>query len=470
MNMKNGNLEPPKEPYDRMEHLAESAPAKTVDPAMKSLSDALRISFKLLSALMVLFLVLFLGTGIKSIEQHERGIVKVFGKIVGVAKPGFVYNWPFPIGEIETVAAQEQRVLIDDFWMFETASDKLRQLSQRNRTNQGLRPGWDGYLLTGDRNFIHIKFLCAYRVQDPVALKTRVRELGPIMRDILCRSAVRAAAIRTADAIQADPTDFLEQVKEDAQRQLDQLLNIAEGEPHGIRINDVLLPPGSDAKTWPLGAFNAYEQAQNAKSDKLTKYNKAIGEAKSMAKVVGEKHFIELTGQPWNNPETERRRTEAGQYEQKDYNLIGQYSIAVDALDAARKATPDDAARLRALQTKAQGLRKKIDNVLTRTTTGGEVSRIIAEAEAEKTKIIQQSQQRANNFVKLYAQYKKAPQVFLERMWAVTIDKVLSGPLVTKWYLHPGKKGMVVDVNPDPKIVREIRDYLRRKKLRKAEN
>ncbi len=461
--MTSGNLEPYNEPDDQMEHLTGGSPPEIVDPAMKSLTDALRVSFKLLSVLMVLFLVLFLATGIKSMEPQEQGIVKVFGKIVGVAKPGFVYNWPFPVGEIETVSTQEQRLLIDDFWMFETAADKLRELSKRSRSNQGLRPGWDGYLLTGDRNLIHIKFVCTYHVQDPVALKTHVQELGPTLRVILCRSAVRAAATRTADAIQADPTNFLDEVRKDAQEQLDKLLDIAPGEPHGIRINNVLLPSGPDAKTWPLGAFNAYEQAQNAKSEKRTKINKAIGEAKSMAKVIGEKHFVELVGQPWNNSEVERERTETGQYEQKDYNLIGQYSDAVDAFDAARKATADDPA-LRALRTAAQRLRKKIDIVLTRTTTGGEVSRIIDEAEAAKTEIIQRAHQRANNFVKLYVQYKKSPQVFLERMWAVALDEVLSRPTVTKWYLHPSKKGMTVNINDDPKIVREIRDYMRKKK------
>ena len=460
--MASGSLEPYNEPDDQMEHLKSGSPPEIVDPAMKSLADALRVSFKLLSVLMVLFLVLFLATGIESIEPQEQGVVKVFGKIVGVAKQGLVYNWPFPVGEIETVSTQERRLLVDDFWIFETTADKLRELSKRGRGNQGLRPGWDGYLLTGDRNLIHIKFVCTYHVQDPVALKTHVQELDPFMRVVLARSAVRAAAIRTADAIQADHTDFLDEIKREAQAQLDELLEIAPGEPHGIRINNVLLP-GADSKTWPLGAFNAYEQAQRAKSQKQTKINKAIGEAKSMAKVIGEKHFVELVGQPWNSSEVERERTGIGQYEQEDYNLIGQYGAAIDALDAGMESA--DATD--ALRATAQRLRKKIDIVLTRTTTGGEVSRIIAEAEAAKTEIIQRAQQRANNFVKLYAQYKKSPQVFLERMWAVVLDEVLDAPTVTKWYYHPGERGTVVHINPDPKIVRETRDYLRKKKKEK---
>ena len=43
-----------------------------IDPAMKSLSDALRVSFRLLSFIMILFVVLFLATGIEFIQPQLK--------------------------------------------------------------------------------------------------------------------------------------------------------------------------------------------------------------------------------------------------------------------------------------------------------------------------------------------------------------------------------------------------------------
>jgi regulator of protease activity HflC (stomatin/prohibitin superfamily) len=442
-----------------MEHL-EPPPGTETDPAMKSLADALRVSFRVLSAMMAVFVVLFLATGVGSISPQERGLVKVFGKITRVAKEGFVYNWPFPIGEIEKVNIQERQIRIEDFWLYETAKDKhVVDLASRDRTNNGLRPGWDGYLLTGDRNLVHVKFLCRYQVQDPVAVQTRVADLEPVLRDALCRAAVQAGAVRTADAIQVDPTGFLNDVKTTAQAELDALLNAKPGEP-AVRINSVL----SENKTWPLAAYTAYEQAQKARTEHATKINKAISEARDLTKVIVEEYLLQLVGQPWNRKlQEEAEFAKAGQRDGKPYNLIGRLSYLEGELRQAQasNAKPED---LQAIQKNMDETQVKIEKILTSAEARGEVQNIISDAYSKKTAIIQQAQKRADAFRQRYAQYVKAPAMFLENEWASALDDVFNAPTNTKYYINPGKKGDVVYINRDPTVMKEIRDYLRKKK------
>ncbi|MBN1943135.1 MAG: hypothetical protein JW849_07555 [Phycisphaerae bacterium] len=442
-----------------MEHL-ESPPGAETDPAMKSLAGALHASFRVLSALMVLFVVLFLATGVGSISPQERGLVKVFGRITRVAKEGFVYNWPFPIGEIEKVSIQERQIRIEDFWLSETAKDKFKDLASRSRTNTGLRPGWDGYLLTGDRNLVHVKFLCRYQVQDPAAVRMRVVDLEPVLRDALCRAAVQAGAVRTADAIQVDPTGFLQDVKTTAQAELDALLAVRPGDPPAVRVNSVL----SEDKTWPLAAYTAYEQAQQARTERTTKINKALGEARDLTKVIVEEYLEQLVGQPWNrNWRKEANSARTGRRNGRPYNLIGHLSYLEDELRQAQKR-PSSSETVLMLQEQIDATRNEIENILTSATAQGEVQNIITDAYAKKTAVIQQAQKQADAFRQRYAQYVKAPQMFLENEWALALDDIFNAPTNTKYYINPGKKGDVVYINRDPTVMKEIRDYLRQKK------
>ncbi len=444
--------------HTHTEHL-EPSPNQQNDPAMQSLADALRVSFRVLSALMVVFVVLFLATGIGSISPQERGLVKVFGKITRVAKEGFVYNWPFPIGEIEKVNIQERQIRIEDFWLYETGRDITQDLASRNRTNNGLRPGWDGYLLTGDRNLVHIKFLCRYQVQDPIAVQTHVVDLEPVLRDALCRAAVQAGAVRTADAIQVDPTGFLRDVQTTAQAELDAMLDAQPGQ-QAVRINSVL----SENKTWPLAAYTAYEQAQKARTERTTKINKAIGEARSLTKVIMEQYLVQLVGQPWSRQwQEEAKLAQAGRKDDKPYDLIGRLSYLEGELRQAQanNAKPD---ALAAIEKQIDATRADIETVLTQPTAQGEVQNIISDAYSKKTAIIQQAQKRADAFQQRHAQYVKAPVLFLENEWASALDDVFNAPTNTKYYINPGKKGDVVYINRDPSVMKEVRDYLRQKK------
>ena len=106
--------------------------AAHLDTAGESLSNALRLSFTILKAIMVVLVILFLTSGIFRVQEDENALVLQFGKIRGkvsenrVLKPGLHWAWPEPISEIITIPVTKvQALAINSFWYFETDAEKL---------------------------------------------------------------------------------------------------------------------------------------------------------------------------------------------------------------------------------------------------------------------------------------------------------------------------------------------------------
>jgi hypothetical protein len=142
-----------------------TADRRFADPAGEHLASALRTSFRLLAAIMVVGVLAFLAMGFEFVQPGEMAIRTVFGEVVGTTTAGLAYNWPQPIGRIEKIYVGERTIALDDFWMNETQKDQLQpDLRKRQAPRGGLRPGWDGAMLTGDRNLLHMRLKCTYVV------------------------------------------------------------------------------------------------------------------------------------------------------------------------------------------------------------------------------------------------------------------------------------------------------------------
>ena len=92
-----------------------------LDPASQSLSDALRASFRVLKAIMLVVVVLFLLSGVYRVNTNERVIVSHLGKFQPPEAPGLRFAWPYPIDERITVNIAPQTLPVDTFWF--TLSD-----------------------------------------------------------------------------------------------------------------------------------------------------------------------------------------------------------------------------------------------------------------------------------------------------------------------------------------------------------
>jgi membrane protease subunit HflK len=403
----------------------------------RSLADALRVSFRLLSAIMLVVLFFYALTGVKSIESSQVGVIKVFGRVVSVAQPGLAYTWPFPIGAIEIVSTREQELSISDFWMYETAEQKAAgDLLSRQPVPNDLDPARDGALLTGDRNLLHVRLSCKYRVTDPLAYLSHIgddpKEVQEVVRSALCRAAIRAAAVQTADGLQrTERAVFASAVRRETQAELDAFGS-------GLEVSSVLLTDS----TWPLGALQAYIDAQNAvskaeqarntaRADAEKELNAAAGAA--YRKLVGDVGAADMEQQPQTAPE--------------EANLIGRYAAALAAAD------PSAAADLLA----------SIDEVLRSNATGGQAARAIAEAEAYRTTTVQRVKGRVDRFRELLPAFQKTPELMLERLWIDVRQAILDAPTTEKFYLTFGSDKTVLRINRDPKVAAEIERALKAK-------
>ncbi len=423
---------------DRLnDHELPSAPVAQggTDPAGESLANALRVSFRLLSVLMLVVLFFYLLTGVKSIEPYQAGIKTRFGKIIGVAEEGLAYTWPFPIGQIEIIDTKEQRLTIDDFWMLERPGDKTKELLERTAMAAGLVPGFDGALLTGDRNLLHIRLTCTYAIRIPQDFKTHLagefaqdnpplsqkQVSDTIVRSALCSAAIQAAAFRTADGLQrTERGEFARDVRRLVQQEMDTLKS-------GIRINNVLLTD----TTWPLRALPAYIAAQNAGSEADRRKNAALAEAEKILNAAAGAGYRALVSGPGR---------QAAPRAQDGHNLIGQYIEAREADDDVL----------------AEQLLTRIDRVLLSNSTGGDASRIIAQAREYRTGALERVKSRADKFNELLPGFLQTPTLMLERLWASAREDILSGPSVEKFYLTAGQTPTVLRISRDPEVFKQI--------------
>jgi regulator of protease activity HflC (stomatin/prohibitin superfamily) len=422
-------------------------PQAPQDPAARSLSDALRVSFRLLSVIMVLVGVAFVMTGVQVVHANQAGIIKVFGKVVAVAPPGVAFTWPFPVGEMEIVDVSPRQFAIDDLWMYETPEDKLKAPSDRKPMSGGLRPAYDGALFTADRGLLHVQFVATYEIRDALACRKALASpagadgaLTNLVRMSVCSSAVETAAGWHADAIRNAPAAFAMKVREGAQKRLNAALA---GREHAVAPLQALALSGLTARVeWPLQALGAFQDAQNAAREYETKIQNAVTEADNMLKSAAGPDYIKLVGQPW------RTSNEAGPAEQAKLDLIGQYARVRAELDGPGG---DKAA----LADKARTLLASIDQALERD-VAGEAAAIRDRARATRTQIAAAAEERLRLFQKTLPGFLRSPALTLERLWAQTRQEILSGPLVEKYYINASDRGLVLRLSADPDIRRQI--------------
>ena len=137
---------------------SEEGPFVETDAAIRSLSEALRISFVILKIIMVVLVVLFLASGLETVGPGEQAIVLRFGKIRGVgeakilkprARPYWVF--PYPIEEMIKIPVGTMVDLsIRTFWYYQSEQELLEESQGKRRAprNDWLDPVKDGYCLT----------------------------------------------------------------------------------------------------------------------------------------------------------------------------------------------------------------------------------------------------------------------------------------------------------------------------------
>ncbi|MBL4592176.1 MAG: hypothetical protein JKY96_09490, partial [Phycisphaerales bacterium] len=169
-----------------------------MDAAHQSLADALRITYKLLQAGMVVLVVLYLVSGLQSIKEGESGVAVRFGKIVKPnLEPGFQWSWPYPIGEIVRVESGSVELPIG--WHFmpnlpgNNKDPMIAELKSFNSRRE-LDPANNGFSITADLNIAHTQWRAYYRRSDHAMYLANIFALD---EDAIVRAAIQRGVVRS---------------------------------------------------------------------------------------------------------------------------------------------------------------------------------------------------------------------------------------------------------------------------------
>ncbi|MES0811182.1 FtsH protease activity modulator HflK [Roseibium sp. SCPC15] len=154
----------------------------------------------------------WLFTGVYTVDEGERGVELVLGKVVGLTSPGFNYNLPYPIGEVHKPKVELQRETTVGVEESYSTSGAVRA---RDIPEESL-------MLTGDENIVDVGFKVLWRVQnttdgitdylfniqDPDATVKAVAESA--MREVVGGSNIDAILTENRVSIQNDVASLMQ--------------------------------------------------------------------------------------------------------------------------------------------------------------------------------------------------------------------------------------------------------------------
>ena len=245
------------------------------DSSTRALSDALSSSFKIVKVLMFALVVIFLGSGIFTVEPNEVAVVLRFGKPVGsgadqVLQQGLHWSFPSPIDEIVTVPIGETRnVSATNCWY--AVSPEMEVSGQLPFAQPSLQPGVDGYALTSDGNIIHAKAIAQYLIDDPVSFEFNFLKVENLLENALNNALLFASAQFSADdALYRDRLAYKEKVRM-------RFLESIQKAKLGIELQSL------DVQTFPpIFVKEAFELVTQTEQSVSQMRNEAEGDASSM--------------------------------------------------------------------------------------------------------------------------------------------------------------------------------------------
>jgi len=389
-----------------------------LDPAGKSLSDALLLSFRLLKGIMFLLVVGYLLSGTFSVDANEEAVVTVLGRMEEQPRqPGLQWSPPFPIADRRLVRVKEKKVLeLDGFWFKVSEQDRHKLVSEMSARMGGLEPGVDGSLLTGDRNLVHLKLQVNYYIDDSLAFVKNLRQ-GADSPEAAIAGAVESAAIARLAAVEVDEIlrgqieRLMLEVRHRAQQTLDSL-------GCGIRLDSII----TVAKTWPLQTAPAFIRVQQAENEKLQKIEEAKAQARrTLNAAAGPNHPLIA-------------------------DKIAELETAVAAGD----------------RTTADSLDAEITTLL-QTVASGEAAKIIGEANSYKARMVQEVQAAARLFEELLPRYRQNARLVRETLWQDAVAKIFSSLSVEQIYVPNSSTEVRVEIGKSKRLQQLVDEEAARK-------
>ena len=258
---------------------------RPVDVGSQALSEALRSSFVIVRAVMVILVLVFLASGIFTVGPQERAIILRFGKPAAqgdkaLLLPGLHWSFPYPIDEVVPVSISGiQTVRSTVAWYATTPEQELAHTEPP--PGPSLNPLVDGYALTADNNIIHTRATLTYRISEPIQYVFNFANASNAVRNALDNALLSTAAhFKVDDILTRDVLAF----QEAARRRVAELVR---DQDLGVTIEQCAvdsIPPRQckDAFANVLKAeVNRSKVLNEARSDEIQILSKASADASS---------------------------------------------------------------------------------------------------------------------------------------------------------------------------------------------
>lgn len=225
------------------------------DAGMHALVQMLRVLFFCLRILIIFVFIYMLFSGMFRVDEQNEAMLFRFGALQSrVLEPGqgetsiltsgrWYWAWPYPIDWVKVIPAQKSVTVATGNFFLPWVNPQTGQ-SPQSEGPASLKPGTDGYVLTGDTNIMHSKWDVVYRVvdasryyldfyddsdADPEQGKKRpARGADAIIRSLLANAVIQETATWTVEDLLATTRTLndgtIENIKDNVQRRLTSLL------------------------------------------------------------------------------------------------------------------------------------------------------------------------------------------------------------------------------------------------------
>ncbi|MEZ5824872.1 MAG: FtsH protease activity modulator HflK [Geminicoccaceae bacterium] len=195
----------------------------------------------------------WLLSGLYRVLPEEQGVELVFGKLTETTQPGLNYNWPAPIGSVETPQVTRVNRIEIGFRSGARASGGAREVND------------EALMLTGDENIIDVNFVVLWKISNAADYLFNIRDpeatvfaaAESVMREIIGQTPIAEAT-----------TEGRRAIEQKAREQLQVLMNEYGA---GILIDEVQLQKADP----PAEVIDAFRDVQRAQADKERAQNEA---------------------------------------------------------------------------------------------------------------------------------------------------------------------------------------------------
>ncbi|WP_026988398.1 FtsH protease activity modulator HflK [Fodinicurvata fenggangensis] len=165
-------------------------------------------SGKVIGLLVIAVIAVWLLSGLYRVESDQEGVVLVFGEYIESTEPGLHWNWPAPIGEVETPSVESINAIEVGFRTTGTSGVSQDDVAQ------------ESLMLTGDQNIIDIDFNVVWRVSNARKFLFNIREpfetvktaAESAMRDIIGQTEIQRALTESRGEIEAQTQELLQSI------------------------------------------------------------------------------------------------------------------------------------------------------------------------------------------------------------------------------------------------------------------